>query len=64
LRIRLDTHLLLWWLGNTPDLSESARALISEPENTVVVSAVSLWEIRLKESLGKLSAPRRSEDGE
>ena len=57
MRILLDTHLLLWWLGNAPDLSEPARVLISEPENTVFVSAVSLWEIWLKESLGKLRLP-------
>jgi len=57
LRILLDTHLLLWWLGNAPSLSEPARMLISEPENTVFVSAVSLWEIWLKESLGKLRLP-------
>jgi PIN domain nuclease of toxin-antitoxin system len=57
LRILLDTLLLLRWLGNTPDLSEPARALISEPENAVFVSAVSLWEIWLKESLGKLRLP-------
>jgi len=57
LRILLDTHLLLWWLGNAPSLSKQARALISEPENTVFVSAVSLWEIWLKESLGKLRLP-------
>jgi PIN domain nuclease of toxin-antitoxin system len=31
--------------------------LISDPENTVFVSAVSLWEIWLKESLGKLRLP-------
>ena len=57
MRILLDTHLLLWWLGNTPDLSEPAPALISEPENTVFASAVSLWEIWLKQSLGKLRLP-------
>ena len=57
MRILLDTHLLLWWLGNAPGLSEPARLLISEPENTVFVSAVSLWEIWLKESLGKLRLP-------
>ena len=57
MRILLDTHLLLWWLGNAPSLSDQARALISEPENTVFVSAVSLWEIWLKESLGKLRLP-------
>jgi PIN domain nuclease of toxin-antitoxin system len=57
LRILIDTHLLLWWLGKAPSLSEPARRLISEPENTVFVSAVTLWEIWLKESLGKLRLP-------
>jgi PIN domain nuclease of toxin-antitoxin system len=57
LRILLDTHVLLWWLGNSPSLTEQGRALISEPENTIFVSAVSIWEIWLKESLGKLRLP-------
>jgi PIN domain nuclease of toxin-antitoxin system len=57
LKILLDTHLLLWWLGKSSDLSEQARALISEPENTIFVSAVSLWEIWLKASIGKLRLP-------
>ena len=57
MRILLDSHLILWWLGNAPSLSEPARALISEPENTIFVSAVSFWEIWLKESLGKLRLP-------
>ncbi|MBI3680385.1 MAG: type II toxin-antitoxin system VapC family toxin [Acidobacteria bacterium] len=57
LRILIDTHLLLWWFANSLLLSEQARTLISDPESTVFVSAVSLWEIRLKESLGKLRLP-------
>jgi len=57
LRILIDTHLLLWWLANSPSLTEQARALISDPANTVFVSAVSLWEIWLKQSLGKLRLP-------
>ena len=57
MKLLLDTHLLLWWLGNNPSLSEQARGLISDPKNTVFISAVSLWEIRLKESLGKLRLP-------
>jgi len=57
LRLLIDTHLLLWWLAGDPSLSEEARALISDPENTIFVSAVSLWEIWLKESLGKLRLP-------
>lgn len=57
MRILLDTHLILWWLVNSPSLSGEARTLISAPENTVFVSAVSLWEIWLKASLGKLRLP-------
>jgi PIN domain nuclease of toxin-antitoxin system len=53
----LDTHLLLWWLSNSSLLSEQARRLIGDPGNTVFVSAVSLWEIWLKTSIGKLRVP-------
>jgi PIN domain nuclease of toxin-antitoxin system len=56
-RILLDTQLVLWWLANKRSLSKAARELISDPENAVFVSAVSLWEIWLKESLGKLRLP-------
>ena len=62
MRLLLDTHLLLWWVANSESLSKRARALISDPENTVFVSAVSLWEIWLKESLGKLRLPANFED--
>ena len=54
MRFILDTHLLLWWLTDSPLLSASARQLIADPDNTVFVSAVSLWEIWLKVSLGML----------
>ena len=54
MKVLLDTHLILWWLGNDRPLSVQARALISDPGNTIFVSAVSLWEIWLKVSLGKL----------
>jgi PIN domain nuclease of toxin-antitoxin system len=56
-RILLDTHVLLWWLAGSPSLSGRARGMIADPENTVFVSAVSLWEIWLKQSLGKLQLP-------
>ena len=57
MRILLDTHLLLWWLEAHPSLPAKAREMIGDPENTVFVSAVSLWEIWLKQSLGKLRLP-------
>ena len=57
MKLLLDTHILLWWLAGHPSLSEAARRLIADQENAVFVSAVTLWEIWLKESLGKLTLP-------
>ena len=62
MRLLLDTHILLWWLGDLPSLSGRARELIADPANTVFVSAVSLWEIWLKVSLGKLRLPADFEE--
>ena len=62
MRILLDTHLLLWWLAKDASLSHRARTLIGDPENTVFVSAVSLWEIWLKVSLNKLRLPADFEE--
>lgn len=57
MNLLLDTHVLLWWLDDDPTLSEAARVAISEPENTVFLSAVVIWEIRIKQGLGKLTLP-------
>lgn len=64
MKLRLDTRPLLWWLGGSRSLTKSARVLIGDPGNTVFVSAVSLWEIRLKQSLGKLRLPTDFEERE
>ncbi len=54
MRLLLDTHALLWWLADDDSLSPAARRLIERPSNTVLVSAVSAWEIAVKVGLGKL----------
>jgi PIN domain nuclease of toxin-antitoxin system len=54
LRALLDTHALLWWLSDDPALTRAARKMIAETKNTLIVSAVSAWEIALKVRLGKL----------
>jgi PIN domain nuclease of toxin-antitoxin system len=53
----LDTHALLWWLADDPSLGERARRAIADGKSTVFLSAVVVWEIRIKQSLGKLEAP-------
>jgi PIN domain nuclease of toxin-antitoxin system len=50
-RLLLDTHLLLWAAGPSPRLSVQARRLIDDPDNELVVSAASLWEIAIKGGL-------------
>lgn len=57
MNLLLDTHTLLWWLGDDRRLTRAARATIADPENTIFVSAISAWEIAIKKALGKLSAP-------
>jgi PIN domain nuclease of toxin-antitoxin system len=53
MRLMLDTHLLLSVLGRSRGLSRSAKSLIDFSENTVFFSAVSIWEIAIKYSLGR-----------
>lgn len=57
MNLLLDTHALLWWLDGNPTLSGEARAAIADGKNMVFVSAVVIWEIRIKEALGKLKLP-------
>jgi PIN domain nuclease of toxin-antitoxin system len=56
-RLLLDTHTLLWWLADDPQLGQEARGLIADGANEVYVSAASAWEISIKKAIGKLKAP-------
>ncbi len=53
MKLLLDTHLLLWAAGQPDRLSQVARDLLEEPQNELVFSAASLWEISIKRSLGR-----------
>jgi len=61
-RILVDTHVLLWWLAADPALPDVARTAIADPENAVVVSAASAWEIAIKKAAGRLDTPDDLED--
>ena len=53
----MDTHVLLWALCAPKKLSPRVAALLADPSVEVLVSAVSAWEIVIKETLGKLVLP-------
>jgi len=51
----VDTHVLLWYIQGNVRLSEKTISLINDHKNIIYVSKVSLWEISLKMSIGKLT---------
>ena len=53
MRLLLDTHVVLWWLADDPRLDDGVKDLI-DSEYDVFVSAVTTWEIAIKQALGKL----------
>lgn len=54
MNLLLDTHLILWWQAADPRLPAALPPLV-EAADAVYVSQVSLWEIVVKQSIGKLS---------
>ena len=62
MRLLLDTHSFLWFIGGSERLSFKARQEIENPENQSFLSTASLWEMAIKISLGKLDLLRPFED--
>jgi PIN domain nuclease of toxin-antitoxin system len=60
-RALLDTHAFLWWASGAAEYSPAGRAVLSDPQNEILVSAASAWEIAIKVSLGKLTRPTTPE---
>ena len=58
----LDTHTLLWFFWDDPQLSLNAKTVIENPDNRKLISIASCWEIAIKVGLGKLNLgePSRS----
>jgi PIN domain nuclease of toxin-antitoxin system len=51
----LDTHYMLWAITDPKKLSKRVANIITNPENRILVSAISFWEVALKSSIGKLT---------
>ena len=57
MNLLLDTHVALWAITDDERLSAMARELIQSPRNAVWISAVSVWEIAIKHTLGREIMP-------
>lgn len=53
MKLLLDTQLLLFAAGQPKRLSAAARAMLSDPDNALLFSAASLWEVTIKNGLGR-----------
>lgn len=53
MKLLLDTHLLLWAAGEPEKLPPEAVAAIENPDNELLFSAASLWEVSIKRGLGR-----------
>ena len=58
----LDSHSLIWYALDDPQLSTTARALIQDPAHKIMISPPSYWEIAIKVSIGKLDLHQSYED--
>ncbi|MBI3686148.1 MAG: type II toxin-antitoxin system VapC family toxin [Actinobacteria bacterium] len=56
MRLLLDTHVVLWWLMDDGMLAADVKEII-DTEAEVFISAASVWEIAIKQALGKLTGP-------
>jgi PIN domain nuclease of toxin-antitoxin system len=59
LKALLDTHTLIWWSENDDRIGGQARAALIDSDNSFFVSAVSIYEMRLKDNLGKLPSAKK-----
>ncbi len=56
MKVLIDTHIFLWWINGDP-ISEHARVILENSDAEIFVSVASLWEMTIKNSLGKLVLP-------
>ena len=53
MRLLLDTHILVWALIEPARLSPAVRGALENPDNDILFSAASVWEIAIKAALGR-----------
>ncbi len=53
----LDTHIFIWWMEKNKKLSRDIKSILENPESQIFLSIVSIWEMIIKKSAGKLRLP-------
>ena len=58
MRLLLDTHAFIWYATDSSRLSTTARSLIDNGDNDILLSTASVWEMAIKHSIGRLNFSR------
>lgn len=58
--ILLDSHMLVWWVTDAPELPQGLRLRIQDPGNRIHVSTATIWELHIKQTIGKLRTESRN----
>ncbi|PSB07546.1 PIN domain nuclease [Pleurocapsa sp. CCALA 161] len=58
MKFLLDTHSLLWTVFEPDKLSTEAQEIIVDHNNIICLSLISLWEISIKQNIGRLDIPK------
>jgi PIN domain nuclease of toxin-antitoxin system len=54
MRVLIDTHVFIWWTSDFQKLSPRVYNVLTNPNTQAILSVVSIWEMQIKLSLGKL----------
>lgn len=57
MKILLDTHIFLWYIAGDENLTEKLKKIITDTQNEVYISVISIWECVIKQQIGKLDFP-------
>ena len=63
MRLLLDTHVAIWFFEDPALLVDDARQAVQDPRNVSYLSAASVWEAAVKQSLGRISLPEQLDTG-
>ncbi len=55
MRLLIDSHAFVWWRAGSAILSRAALSAMADPANEVLISTAGLWELTIKEAIGKLT---------
>ncbi len=59
MNLLVDTHVLIWLLNRSPEITDHHIELVTDPDNSIFLSAVSIFEMTTKARIGKLHLPAR-----